>query len=126
DTAKKYLAESHCFETAQEYTMQLIEVCSLDDVPVGSGRAFTVGDRRIAIFRVSETDIYALDDLCSHDEASLSEGELDSESLCVECPMHGSLFDLRTGQPKTLPAFAPVATYRTVVRDERVFVEFSD
>ena len=106
--------------------MQLIEVCSLNDVPVGSGRAFTVGDRRIAVFRVSETDIYALDDLCSHDEASLSEGELDPEALCVECPMHGSLFDLRTGRPKTLPAVAPVATYRTVVRDERIFVEFSD
>ncbi|WP_322816265.1 non-heme iron oxygenase ferredoxin subunit [Chloroflexus sp.] len=106
--------------------MQLVEVCTLDDVPVGSGRAFTVGGRRIAIFRVAEHDVYALDDLCSHDEASLSEGDLDTEELCVECPMHGSLFDLRTGKPRTLPAFAPVATYRSEVRDNRIFVEFSD
>lgn len=48
--------------------MQLVEVCTLDDVPVGSGRAFTVGGRRIAIFRVAEHDVYALDDLCSHDK----------------------------------------------------------
>ncbi|MEF3275262.1 MAG: non-heme iron oxygenase ferredoxin subunit [Chloroflexus sp.] len=105
--------------------MDLVDVCDLNDVPVGSGRAFTIGERRIAIFRVAEHEVYAIDDRCSHDEASLSEGDVDVEELCVECPMHGSLFDLRTGRPRTLPAFTPVATYRSEVRDGRIFVEFS-
>ncbi|WP_322511607.1 non-heme iron oxygenase ferredoxin subunit [Chloroflexus sp.] len=103
----------------------MIDICDVNEVPVGSGRAFTIEGRRIAIFRVAEDQVYAIDDLCSHDEASLSEGEVDVEELCVECPMHGSLFDLRTGKPRTLPAFAPVATYRSEVRAGRIFVEFS-
>ncbi len=106
--------------------MPLIDLCAVNDIPVGSGRAFTVGERRIAVFRVNDTEVYAIDDRCSHDEASLSEGDLDADEMCVECPMHGSLFDLRTGKPRTLPAFAPVATYTCVARDGRVFVEFSD
>ncbi len=115
-----------CSRQMKEQSMSLVDVCSLDDVPVGSGRAFTIHGHRIAIFRVAEREVYVLDDHCSHDEASLSEGELDTTELCVECPMHGSLFELRTGKPRTLPAFAPVATYRCEVRDDRIFVEFSE
>lgn len=103
----------------------MIDVCDVNEVPVGGGRAFTIAGRRIAVFRVAESEVYAIDDRCSHDEASLSEGDVDLDELCVECPMHGSLFDLRTGKPRTLPAFMPVATYRSEVRDGRIFVEFS-
>lgn len=103
----------------------MIDVCDVNEVPVGRGRAFTIAGRRIAIFRVAEGEVYAIDDRCSHDEASLSEGDVDLDELCVECPMHGSLFDLRTGKPRTLPAFTPVATYCSEVRDGRIFVEFS-
>ena len=61
-----------------------------------------VGDHRIAMFRVGD-DVYAIGDVCSHAEASLAEGEVFDGS--VECPRHGSEFDLKTGFPTSLPAY---------------------
>ncbi len=92
---------------------------SIDQFPEGQGMRLDVGNRRIALFRIGD-DIYAIGDRCSHAEASLSEGEVfDSE---VECPRHGSEFDLATGHPNSLPATKPVPTYEVEVRDGQVFV----
>lgn len=103
--------------------MPTYQIGTLADIPEGRGKAFTVNGVRVAVFRVG-TELYAIDDTCSHAEASLSAGEFDPEEYCVECPLHGSLFDVRTGTPRTLPAFEPVATYRVFVEDATVFVEF--
>ena len=100
-----------------------VEVAKLDSLPRGRGVRVTVGEHRIAMFRI-EDDVYAVGDRCSHAEASLAEGEL--FDLEVECPRHGSEFDLRTGKPLSLPATAPVPTYETVVEDGMVYLDLEE
>lgn len=103
--------------------MPTIQIGTLADISEGSGRAFDVAGRRIAVFRADD-ELYAIDDTCSHAEASLSEGEFDPDELCVECPLHGSIFDVRSGRARTLPAFEPVATYKVWAEGDVVFVEY--
>lgn len=68
-------------------------------------------------------DLLAIEDRCSHDDGPLAEGEFDQATCTVECPRHGSLFDLRTGRPKTLPAFAPVETFQVRIEDGEIKLE---
>ena len=89
----------------------------------GSGVRVDVGEHRVALFRVSD-QIYAIGDRCSHAEASLAEGEVFGYD--VECPRHGSEFDLRTGEPASLPAIRPVPVYEVSVVDGEVFVEIEE
>jgi 3-phenylpropionate/trans-cinnamate dioxygenase ferredoxin subunit len=107
------------------HTMPRIQIGTLADLPDGAGKVFTVEGRRIAVFR-AEGELYAIDDTCSHGQASLSMGEFDPDELCVECPLHGSLFDVRTGRPRTLPAFEPVAAYRAYAEGDALFVEYPE
>ena len=100
-----------------------IEVGSLDSLPRETGIRVTVGDERIAMFRIGE-DVYAIGDRCSHAEASLAEGELFGTD--VECPRHGSEFDVTTGEPRSLPATAPVPTYQVAVEEGTVFLVLED
>ncbi|MGD2101817.1 MAG: non-heme iron oxygenase ferredoxin subunit [Acidimicrobiia bacterium] len=100
-----------------------VEVTQLDKLPRDRGVRVTVGDRRIALFRVGD-DVYAIGDRCSHAEASLAEGEI--WDMSVECPRHGSEFDLRTGQPGALPATTPVPTYDVEIEDGTVYLELED
>jgi 3-phenylpropionate/trans-cinnamate dioxygenase ferredoxin subunit len=104
--------------------MPAIQIGALADVPEGSGKTFEVNGRRVAVFR-ADGQLYAIDDTCSHAEASLGAGEFDPDELCVECPLHGSLFNVRTGAPRTFPAFEPVATHRAYAEGDALFVEFS-
>ncbi len=103
--------------------MAAVQIAMVADVPEGSGKTFRIGEHPIAVFRVNDT-FYALDDTCSHADASLGAGEVDPDELCVECPLHGSLFDLTSGTPRTLPAFEPVATYKIWVEGDALFVDF--
>ena len=75
----------------------------------------------ICLVRTVSGDFRALSDVCSHEEAFLSEGDLFGNH--VECPMHGSLFNLDTGAPDRFPAVRPVETYPVTVRDGEVFIE---
>jgi 3-phenylpropionate/trans-cinnamate dioxygenase ferredoxin component len=95
---------------------ELVSVARVEDIPPGHAARTEIDGRAIAIFNV-DGDFYALDDTCSHAEASLSEGDLDVDFCSIECPLHGSQFDLRTGEPLTLPAVEPVAVHRVVVED---------
>jgi 3-phenylpropionate/trans-cinnamate dioxygenase ferredoxin subunit len=97
-----------------------VEITQLDQLPRDRGVRVTVGEHRIAMFRV-EDDVYAIGDRCSHAEASLAEGEL--WGLTVECPRHGSEFDLRTGEPGALPATVPIPVYPVSIVDGTVYVE---
>ena len=76
----------------------------------------------IALVRIDD-DVYAIDDRCSHEDYSLSEGEVLAEECEIECWKHGSTFDLRTGEPQTLPATKPVAVYPVHVEGDDVMVE---
>jgi 3-phenylpropionate/trans-cinnamate dioxygenase ferredoxin subunit len=96
-----------------------VEVARLDELPDGRGIRVEVGDERVAVFRIGDT-VHAIGDRCSHAEASLADGEVFDGA--VECPRHGSPFDLTTGAPQALPATTPVPVYRTVVRDGVVYL----
>ena len=96
-----------------------VRIAACDEIPEGQGRRFEVGGRRIAVFRV-EGIFYAIDDRCSHAEASLSEGTVWGHE--VECPRHGATFDLRTGQPTGLPATEPVRSYSVRIEGDDLLV----
>jgi 3-phenylpropionate/trans-cinnamate dioxygenase ferredoxin subunit len=89
-------------------------VCALVDVPTSEALGVTVGEYDVAVARHND-EVYALQDLCSHAAVSLSEGEV--EDCAVECWLHGSRFDLRSGKPTSFPATEPVATFPVEVRD---------
>jgi len=96
-----------------------LEITTLDQLPRDRGVRVTVGERRIAMFRIGD-DVYAIGDRCSHAEASLAEGDVWDTS--VECPRHGSEFDLTTGIPSSLPATTPVPAYEVSVEDGTVYL----
>ncbi|MEU7282920.1 bifunctional 3-phenylpropionate/cinnamic acid dioxygenase ferredoxin subunit [Streptomyces sp. NPDC045431] len=97
----------------------MIPVCRLEELPVGE--SVRVGTSPpIAVFHTEDGELYAIDDTCTHQDASLSDGWL--EGCLVECPLHAAAFDLRTGRPTCLPARRPVRTHRVVVADGVVHV----
>jgi 3-phenylpropionate/trans-cinnamate dioxygenase ferredoxin component len=93
---------------------QSVEVARATDIPPGHAARVEIDGTPVAIFNV-DGEFYALDDTCSHAEASLSEGDLDPARCAIECPLHGSSFDLRTGDPLTLPAVEPVRVHHVEV-----------
>ena len=102
----------------------MIDVCPLDELPPGAMRLLTHEDLEIAVVNCAGT-LYAIEDRCSHDDGPLAEGPFDADACTVECPRHGSLFDLTSGRPKTLPAYQPVATYPVTIEDDTVKLEVS-
>jgi 3-phenylpropionate/trans-cinnamate dioxygenase ferredoxin subunit len=99
--------------------MERVRAAALGDLPEGAGHRVQLTGRRLALFRAGG-EVFALDDGCSHDEASLSEGEVFDGT--VECPRHGAAFDLRTGEAQSLPATRGVAAYRVEVEGDEVYV----
>jgi 3-phenylpropionate/trans-cinnamate dioxygenase ferredoxin component len=98
-------------------------VCKTDELSDGEMRLVTIDDgRKIGVFNCGG-DLLAIEDRCSHDDGPLAEGGFDAASCTVECPRHGSLFDLRTGRPKSLPAFQPVETFPAKIDDGEVKLE---
>ena len=79
-------------------------------------------DLEIGVFNC-DGELLAIEDRCSHDDGPLAEGEFDEATCTVECPRHGSLFDLRTGKPMTLPAYVPVETFPVLVEDGLIKLE---
>jgi len=100
-----------------------VEVAPLAELPPGSMRIVEVDPSlSIGVFNCGES-LYALEDRCSHDDGPLCEGDWDADECVAVCPRHGSSFDLRTGQPLTLPAYLPVRTFPVHVADGVVVVE---
>ena len=79
-------------------------------------------DLEIGVFNCAGS-LYAIEDRCSHDDGPLAEGEFDAAACTIECPRHGSLFDLTTGKPKTLPAYQPVDTFGVIIEDDTIKLE---
>jgi 3-phenylpropionate/trans-cinnamate dioxygenase ferredoxin component len=75
----------------------------------------------VCLVRLASGEIFAISDVCSHEDVELSDGDLDGED--VECPAHGSRFNVRTGEVSGLPAEDPVDTYSVRVADGQIFVE---
>jgi len=101
---------------------EMIDICSVSDLPPGGMRLVEWEDLEIGVFNCNG-EILAIEDRCSHDNGTLVEGELDQDKCTVECPRHGSLFDLRTGKPLTLPAYVPVETFPVTVEEDTIKVE---
>jgi 3-phenylpropionate/trans-cinnamate dioxygenase ferredoxin component len=94
--------------------------CALSDLDDGKPFAVEVDDVEIVLVRQGES-VHALRDECSHAELALSEGELTPQG--IECWLHGSCFDLRTGEPSSPPATEPVEVFAVEIRDGEVHVD---
>ncbi len=99
----------------------MIDLCAFEELAPGSARRFDVDGLRIAVVRIGD-DVYAIGDRCTHQDISLSEGEVDVEERTIECWKHGSQFDLVTGEPTSLPATKPTPVYDVSVLDGRVVI----
>ena len=98
-----------------------VRLCAVDEMEPGTARRFDIGRHRIALVRIGD-DFYAIGDRCSHADFSLSDGDVYADDLEIECWKHGSTFDLKTGEPQTLPATKPVPVYSVKVEDGDVKV----
>ena len=104
--------------------MAELTVCPVAELPPGEVKIVRAGELAIGVYNLGG-EYYAIEDRCSHDDGPLAEGEFDAQACTVECPRHGSLFDLTTGRPKTLPAYVPVRTYGVKIVDDTVKLEVS-
>jgi 3-phenylpropionate/trans-cinnamate dioxygenase ferredoxin component len=103
--------------------MTLVKVCSTTDVPAGEARRFPLGDKLVAVVNLGEDGFRAVDAICSHEHYFLDEGEVDVDLCTIECPKHGSTFDLETGKPRTLPAVTSVAVYDVKTDNDDILIE---
>ena len=100
--------------------MGFSRACSITEVPTDEALGVTVDGQDVALARHGD-EVLAIEDMCSHANVALSEGDI--EDCTVECWLHGSCFDLRTGKPTHLPATEPVAIFPVDVRDGDVYVD---
>jgi len=100
---------------ANEFT----KIANLSDVPKGTVKVFELHGEQIAVCNADGT-IYAVADLCSHDNGPLDQGTL--EGCQIECPRHGARFDIKTGEALCLPAVMPIPTYKVEQRGQEIWV----
>ena len=100
--------------------MSAQRACSLSEVPEEGTLRVELSGKPVCIAR-SQGEVFAISDICSHADVSLSEGDVEDGK--VECWLHGSLFDLRTGEPSGLPATKPVPVYPVTVEGDDVLVD---
>ncbi|MGF1426629.1 bifunctional 3-phenylpropionate/cinnamic acid dioxygenase ferredoxin subunit [Kitasatospora sp. LaBMicrA B282] len=101
-----------------------IKVCELSDLSTDKGYRVTTTSPPLAVFVTADGTVHAVDDSCTHQAAALSEGWVDG--CIVECPLHMSRFDLRTGAVDAPPAERPVRVHRAEVVDGAVWVTLSE
>ncbi|MDX6258107.1 MAG: 3-phenylpropionate/trans-cinnamate dioxygenase ferredoxin component [Frankiales bacterium] len=99
------------------------KACAVADVPDEGAIRVIVGGVPLAIVR-SEGEVYAIYDVCSHQDVPLSEGDV--EDGAIECWLHGSRFDLSTGRPIGLPATKPVPVYPVKIDGDDVLVALQE
>lgn len=102
----------------------MIRVCALADLPRGEGLRVDELTPPIAVFHTDDGEVFAVDDTCTHQDASLADGWL--EGCEIECPLHASKFDLRTGEVDAPPAKIGIRTHAVTLTDGEVFVSLSE
>ena len=104
--------------------MAFERVCALSEVPEEGSLRVELADIDVAVVRF-EGEIYAIEDRCSHADIPLTDGDVEvfDGAPTIECALHGSCFDLRTGEPTNMPATEPVDVYPVRVEGEDVFVD---
>ncbi len=100
-----------------------VKVADLDELPPGERMLIEVDGQYIVLFNV-DGEIYAIDDVCTHDGGPLAEGDLEDHQII--CPRHGAHFDIRTGAALTMPAFEPVPTYKVRIEGKDILIAPSD
>lgn len=100
--------------------MARVRVCGIEELQPGMGVRVDVDGTPVAVFNV-EGEFYAIGDTCTHEEASLSEGYVDED--IVECPKHGAMFHIPTGEVRSLPATRSERAFRTLIEADELFVE---
>ena len=106
--------------------MTAVRACSLSDLdPDGGVRRVDIDGTPVAVVRMGDR-VYAINDICSHADVALSGGEVDLDECALECPKHGSLFSLETGEPLSLPAVRPVGTYAVEVDGDDVSIDTTE
>ena len=101
--------------------MSFVRACALADLPLGKAVSIELErDWPYALVNTTE-GVFAIQDVCSHAEVPLSDGDV--EGCTIECYMHGSVFDLRTGQPLNLPATIPVPVYPTRIVGDDLYLD---
>ena len=102
--------------------MASVDVCPVEELPPGTVKIVRAGLLEIGVYNCGG-EYFAIEDRCSHDDGPLCEGDWDADDCLVVCPRHGSQFDLRTGIPRSLPAYEPVDTFPVRVEDGVVRLE---
>ena len=102
--------------------MPCVEVAGADEFPPGSSKIVRHRSLFVGVYNCGG-ELYAIEDRCSHDDGPLCEGDWDEDLCRVVCPRHGSMFELSTGRPMSLPATEPVETYPVRVVDGSIVVE---
>jgi 3-phenylpropionate/trans-cinnamate dioxygenase ferredoxin subunit len=100
--------------------MAFVKVGKIEDVPPGSAKVYEVEGRAVAVCNV-DGDLFAVDDVCTHDEGSLEQGDMDGFE--IECPRHGARFDVRSGDVTALPAVVSIDTFKVRVEGDDVEIE---
>jgi 3-phenylpropionate/trans-cinnamate dioxygenase ferredoxin subunit len=96
-------------------------VTTLDEIEDGGVKQVVVKGEPVGLYRVGN-DVFALHDICTHEQAYLHEGEFEPDELEIECPLHGSRFNIATGEVRILPATQPVTAYQVRVEGDKVLV----
>jgi 3-phenylpropionate/trans-cinnamate dioxygenase ferredoxin component len=107
---------------SQPESAAFVKACAVADLKDGGAISVVLGGDEIAIVK-TEDQVFAIRDWCSHASVQLSEGEVDGYT--IECWLHGSCFDLRTGQPTQMPATVPVPVYPVKIEGDDVLVAIS-
>lgn len=100
--------------------LQWVRVAAESELLPGESATVWDGDTPILVFNY-DGEYYALEDRCSHEDFELSSGEYDADEATIECALHGAKFDVRTGIPLCGPAYAPVAKFPTLIKDQTVW-----
>jgi 3-phenylpropionate/trans-cinnamate dioxygenase ferredoxin subunit len=98
-----------------------VKVATIEEIPAGSSLLVEVDMVRIALFNL-DGEIYAIEDVCTHDGGPLVEGRV-VNGCEVQCPRHGARFDIRTGAALSFPAFEPTRSYTVRVEGQDVWIE---
>ena len=106
--------------------MALVRLCSVSEVPDGEVRRVEVDHRPFAVANLGDEGFRVVDAICSHAHYFLDEGEVDVDLETIECPKHGSTFDLNTGKPRTLPATVPVQVFPVKIENDDILIEVND
>jgi 3-phenylpropionate/trans-cinnamate dioxygenase ferredoxin subunit len=107
------------YKELSEDKLEYVVVASIDEIVNGKRLSFEIDDKLIVVFKVGE-QVFAMADICSHDDGPLAEGEI--EGLEIVCPRHGARFDLATGKALTLPAVVDIPVYPVRLEGDKILV----